>query len=104
MDRGIPPSLQTPTSSWYNNLIESTEKALDGIGLMTGNNAIQKRIAFGAIIGGLLVSYIKPDFMFENGVPRPWKVFPDKNNPITPTWIPWWIAPVLFAFFFGVCV
>jgi len=90
--------------SFYEGLIGNLEKNLDKVGLMTGDNAVKKRFVFGAVLGGILVTYIKPSLMFENGVPREWKIFHKEGDGITPTWTPWWMVPLLFSMFFGLFV
>jgi hypothetical protein len=57
----------------------------------------------GAILGALVVSYIKPDLMYENGVPRPWIVF-GKSGTRTPTYIPWYSASLTGALILGVLI
>jgi hypothetical protein len=90
--------------SLYDSFIAGMEKNLDKVGLMTGDNAIKKRFIFGAVLGGILVTYIKPSCMFDNGVPREWKLFHKEGDGITPTWFPWWTVPLFFSMFFGMLV
>lgn len=83
-------------------IIDTLERFFDGMGLMTGEGAIIKRILFGAVLGGFLVTYLKPSIMFENGVQRPFALLtgPSEGG-ITPTYTPWWTAAVLGAFVAG---
>jgi len=53
-------------------VVSGLERFFDGLGLMTGDFAIQKRMIIGALIGGFLVTYIKPSIMFEGGKAKPW--------------------------------
>lgn len=76
------------------SIIDATERALDGIGLMTGEAAIPKRFLFGALIGGFLVTYIKPSSMFEAGRPRPWSLMVSKDEAADATPVPWYFVPV----------
>ena len=89
----------------WSGFVDKTETVLDSLGMMSGEFAIPKRMAFGAILFGVVVSYLKPDLMYTRGVPRPWKVFDKEDKGAVPaTWIPWWSASVLGAFLFGVLI
>lgn len=83
-------------------IIDTLERFFDGMGLMTGEGAIIKRILFGAVLGGFLVTYLKPALMFENGVPRPFSLITSPTETgIKPTMLPWWSAAVVGAFISG---
>ena len=82
-------------------VIDRFESALDGIGLMRGPMAIPKRLVFGAILGGLVVTYIKPNFMFVDGQPREWSVTSEDDDA---TLFPWWSLPIVGALLFGVFI
>lgn len=87
--------------------MESIEKFFDGLGLMTGEYAVQKRMVFGAVIGGFIVTYIKPDLMFQNGTPRQWaftKNMGAVDDGTEPTLVPWWVVPVAGAIGAGVFI
>lgn len=84
-------------------VVRTAEEVLLPIGLMTGEYAPLKRMFLGAGIGALLVSWLKPEFMFENNsTARSWKLlYPDDTNA---TWFPWHFIPILGAFMLGVLV
>jgi len=84
-----------------NTAIEMAEKIFDSFGLMTGDSAPIKRALFGAVLGGVLVTWVKPQLMFtENGAAKPWSLFSSDNS--TP--VPWYLVSVLFAFVCGVLI
>lgn len=76
------------------SVIDGAERALDGLGLMTGDMAIPKRFLFGALLGAFLVTYIKPTSMFEAGKAKPWSLMvgPDAAADATP--VPWFMVPI----------
>lgn len=76
------------------SVIDGAERALDGLGLMTGDNAIPKRFLFGALIGAFLVTYIKPSSMFEAGKPKPWSLMVGPDNAGDATPVPWFLVPI----------
>ncbi len=86
-------------------VVEGLERFFDGMGLMTGNGAIPKRMIIGAMIGGFLITYFKPKVAFEAGQPRPW-VLSSADGSIgpEPTYVPWWVAPVSGAVVGGVLI
>jgi len=90
--------------SIYSDIVAKVEAPLASIGLMSGENAIQRRFIFGAVLGGLLVTYIKPECMFENGVARPFKAWTPTDDGIRPTWLPWWSVPVVFSIYFSMFI
>lgn len=87
-----------------NSVIDSAERFMDGMGLMTGEYAIIKRAAFGALIGAFIVSYLKPDIMFESGQPRPWALTAGTDNAGESTMFPWWMGPLLGGVITGVLI
>lgn len=86
------------------SLISGVERAFDGLGLMTGEYAIPKRMVVGALAGAFVVTYFKPGAMFEGGKPRPWVLFATKENELSGTATPWWIVPLAGAFIGGVLI
>lgn len=87
------------------SIIDTLEKTLMPLGLMEGPNAVPYRMLVGAVIGGLVVTYIKPQSMFQGGMPRPWSFFEtDPESGIAPTSTPWYIGPVAGAVLLGVFV
>ena len=86
------------------SIVASFERFFDGMGIMTGEFAVGKRLIIGSLFGGFLISFVKPDIMFEHGQPRPWKLLPGNTNGADATWIPWWSVPILFAILFGVFI
>ncbi len=85
-------------------LVSGLERFFDGMGLMTGNGAIPKRMIIGAMIGGFLVTYFKPQVAFESGMPRPWTLMSDGKSGPDPTLVPWWMAPTAGAVVGGVLI
>ncbi len=87
-------------------VVDTIEQTLRPLGLMSGENAIPKRMAFGGVLGGMVVSWLKPAAMFSaDGRPRPWKWLDNTaSNGIEPTNTPWFLGPVVGAFFFGVLI
>lgn len=88
-------------------LVNTVEQTLVPLGLMTGEYAVPKRMGFGLVLGGMVVSWLKPSPMFSpDGRIRPWTVF--QMDPgcdgVLPTNTPWWIGPVVGAFLFGVLI
>jgi hypothetical protein len=84
----------------------TVEQILAPMGLMEGDNAVAKRMAFGAVVGGAVVSFFKPSGMFdEAGNARPWSLQVGQNyTGPTPTSFPWWTASVVGAFIFGTLI
>lgn len=94
------------------SVIDGAERALDGLGLMTGtffilfgcirdflliflgDMAIPKRFLFGALLGAFLVTYIKPSSMFEGGKPKPWSLMVSPDNAADATHVPWFMVPI----------
>jgi len=87
-------------------IVDGVERFFDGMGLMTGEYAVPKRMVVGGLIGAFLVTYFKPSVMFEAGRPRPWSIMSDANtmDSPAPTSIPWWVAPAAGAFIGGVLI
>jgi hypothetical protein len=88
-------------------LVNTVEQTLLPLGLMTGTYAVPKRMVFGAVVGGAVVSWLKPGAMFSpDGRMRPWNVSqPDPGcDGVLPTNTPWWIGPGIGAFLFGVLI
>lgn len=85
-------------------VVSGLERFFDGMGLMTGNGAIPKRMIIGAMIGGFLVTYFKPKISFEAGQPRPWVLFSDGSLGPEPTVAPWWMAPATGAIVGGILI
>lgn len=89
----------------WNNIIDTFEAVLAPLGLMTGEYAIPKRMITGALLGSLVVSYIKPDSMYFQGQPRPWTLLTtDEKYGPPPTNFPWYFAGLAGAFVFGVLI
>lgn len=87
----------------YLKAVDYLESSLDKVGLMTGNNAVAKRMAFGGLVGGFITTYFKPSFMFmPNGEPRQWAMI--STNEQESTWFPWWTGAVIGGFSLGVLV
>lgn len=91
---------------WY-GIVDTIERVLEPLGLMTGPYAVPLRMLFGAAVGGAIVVFIKPNSMFEDGVPRPWSFLSSgRSNPNepTPTQTPWLLGPAIGSLFFGVLI
>lgn len=87
------------------SIIDKVEAVFAPLGLMTGDYAIPKRMITGALIGSLIVSYIKPESMYFQGQPRPWSLLTtDENAGAPPTNFPWYFAGFIGAFVFGVLI
>jgi len=84
--------------------INYMESFFDKFGLMTGDGAVIRRMALGAIIGSLVITYIKPDYMFQNGLPRPWSALSNGSEELSATRVPWFAVPVGLAVLFGVFI
>ena len=83
--------------------VDTLEKTLLPLGLMTGDYAIPKRMLLGAALGGFLVTWVKPTIMFApDGTARPW-MFLGGNGPET-TSFPWFFVPIIFAVLLGVFI
>lgn len=88
-------------------VVDTVEKTLTPLGMMTGDYAVPKRMALGGVIGGMVVSWLKPPQMFApNGRPRPWSAFQSvaDANGLEPTGTPWFIGPILGALLLGVFI
>lgn len=83
------------------DIITSVENFLDKFGLMTGPYAIPGRMVLGALLGGLIITWLRPSSMFINGVARPWSGY---SNSEEATLITWWMVPMAFAFVLGVLI
>jgi len=88
------------------SIVGGAERFFDGLGLMTGEYAIPKRMVVGGLLGAFVVTYFKPELMFENGQPRPWNMVSDAKTPNAPnpTSLPWWTVPAAGAFIGGVLI
>jgi hypothetical protein len=84
------------------------EDVLRPVGLMEGDNAVLKRMVVGSIAGGLAITYIKPNLMFDaRGNAREWSLFVDGNDKERlkeATMVPWYVVPFAGALFLGVFV
>lgn len=85
-------------------IVTGFERFFDGMGLMTGEAAIPKRMMVGALAGAFLVTYFKPSLMFEAGRARPWGLTAPSNSELDPTMFPWWFVPIIGAFVGGVLI
>jgi hypothetical protein len=85
-------------------IIDGAERFMDGMGLMTGEYAIMKRALFGALLGGFVVSYLKPNIMFESGQPRPWSLTAGTDAAGDATPFPWWMGPLIGGVITGVLI
>lgn len=67
---------------------------------MEGPLAIPARFVIGAGLGWLVISAIQPDFAYtSDGAKRPWVAMPDLyvgRGP--PTWLPWFVGPLMGGF------
>jgi hypothetical protein len=86
------------------SIIDGVERFFDGMGLMTGPNAIPKRMIVGALAGAFLVTYLKPSLMFEAGQPKPWSITATQTNEMSTTPVPWFFAPIAGAIVGGVLI
>lgn len=94
----------TENGAWY-NMVDKLERTLEPWGLMTGTYAVPMRMLFGATLGAAVVVFLKPNSMFEDGVPRPWFFLSDpKQGGPRPTHTPWLIGPAIGAVLFGLFV
>lgn len=83
--------------------MDGIERILDNFGLMTGDWAITYRLIIGGLLGGLIVTTLKPSIMFtEEGTPRPWNLLSSGNENATS--VPWWLAIVAGAMALGVFI
>jgi hypothetical protein len=88
------------------NATGAVEDVLAPLGLMQGENAVAKRMAFGALLGGVIVSFFKPGNMFDDhGNARPWSLQVGSNyaGP-EPTSFPWWTASIAGAVIFSTLI
>lgn len=83
------------------DLLDKIENGLDGLGLMSSEYAPMKRFAVGSLIGLFIVSYIKPNSMFYNGVPRPWNLMSESEES---TSIPYWVVPLFTGSILGIFI
>ncbi len=88
---------------WY-GVVDTTERVLAPLGLMTGEYAIPKRMITGGLVGALIVSYLKPSSMYYHGQPRPWSLLTGDDSSIPPTNFPWYFASLIGAFILGVLI
>lgn len=86
------------------SVIDGIERFFDGMGLMTGDNAIPKRMIVGALAGAFIITYFKPSLMFEAGQPKPWSMTATQTTEMSSTPIPWWTAPIAGAVIAGVLI
>ena len=87
------------------DLLDKLEAGLDGFGLMRGDFAIPKRLLFGGLLGAFVISYIKPESMFYEGVPRPWSMLvSEEDSEIPPTTTPWFVVAIGGALILGMFV
>ena len=84
--------------------LEWIEGGLDNMGLMRGGAAVPKRMVLGALIGAFIVTNLKPDSMFEDGMARPWNLIASEDDPISPTTTPWWFSALFGALILGVFI
>lgn len=86
--------------------IDTMENVLEPLGLMTGEYAVGKRLIVGGILGGFVVTWLKPEIMFEKGTgkPRPWSLITSDKTCGNPTPLPWVIGPFVGAIILGVFV
>jgi len=87
--------------------VDTIEATLRPLGMMDGENAIPKRMFAGALLGGAVITWIKPRWAFtDDGRPKPWKVLemPGQTCGTEPTNTPWMIGPLLGAFVMGVLI
>lgn len=83
------------------------EQTLTPLGLMSGDNAIPKRMFAGALLGGAVITWIKPRWAFtDDGRPKPWSFLehPGQTCGTEPTSTPWILGPVIGAFVMGVLI
>lgn len=87
------------------SIIDSIESALDGFGLMRGDFAIPKRFFVGGLLGAFIITYVKPEFMFHEGRPRPWSMLvSDQDSDIPPTSMPWFMFAIGGAVLLGLFI
>jgi hypothetical protein len=88
----------------YESVVASFEKFYASLGMMDGGSASLKRLLFGAVIGGILVTYVKPSFMFNpDGTAKTW-VFFSEGEEDDSTVVPWWIVPTFTGIYSGVFI
>jgi len=85
-------------------IIDGAERFFDGMGLMSGDFAVPKRMMIGGLAGAFLVTYFKPAVMFESGQPRQWSLLKDNSDASSATPTPWWMVPLAGAIICGVLV
>lgn len=81
--------------------MDQLEVFLDNIGLMRGDAAIALRMGFGAIISGLVLTYLQPSSMFVDGMALDFGLSMDNPNV---TFMPWWLLSALIGLAFGVFI
>jgi hypothetical protein len=86
------------------SIVDGFERFFDGLGLMTGEGAITKRMVIGSLAGAFIISYFKPSSSFEAGRPRPWILLSNGKDELEPTYFPWYWAPVAGAIVGGVLI
>jgi hypothetical protein len=83
------------------------EQVLEPLGFMSYPFGVAKRMIFGGLVGLALISLLKPSFMFKpDGTTRSFTYLAsaeDRESGAT-TLFPWFLAPILGAFFLGVLV
>lgn len=90
----------------YDKIVGTIEQVFSPLGLMSGDGAILKRFALGAVLGGVVVVLIKPSAMFDDaGNARPWSFLMSEGqqqlSTAAPTSIPWITGPIIGALIFG---
>lgn len=82
-------------------LFQSIEEGLDGLGLMSSDYAELKRFTVGSLLGLFIVTFLKPDSMFINGVPRPWSLISDSEES---TSVPYFVVPLITGALLGLFI
>lgn len=80
-------------------IVQFTDK-LESLLPMSGPLAIPARFVVGAGLGWLVLSAIQPSFAYTpDGGKRPWVAMPDLyEGRGAPTWLPWFVGPLLGGF------
>jgi hypothetical protein len=87
----------------YIGLVSGFERFFDGLGMMKGNNARSKRFVFGALVGGILVTWLKPASMFsKDGSAKTWAFLADPEE--ESAMVPWWLVPTISGIFSGIFI
>lgn len=83
-------------------IVDTVENVITPLGLMTGDYACGKRFIVGGIIGGFIVTWLKPEAMFtKEQTPRPWNVLSESS---IATSTPWLIGPVIGGIIMGMFI